>query len=49
MMEVNDRLILSSNFKIQNFNKATCGLYCILILFLLTNKIKLKNIIISFV
>ena len=49
MMEVDDRLILSSNFQIQNFNEDTCGLYCILILFLLNDKIKFEDIIISFV
>ena len=40
MMEVDDRLILSSNFQIQDFNEDTCGLYCILILFLLNDKLK---------
>ena len=49
MMEVDDRLILSSNFQIQDFNEDTCGLYCILILFLLNYKIKFEDIIISFV
>ena len=49
MMEVDDRLILSSNFQIQNFNEDTCGLYCILILFLLNDKIKFEDTIISFV
>ena len=34
IMEVDDRSILSSNFKIQDFNEDTCGLYCILIRFL---------------
>ena len=34
MMEVDDRLILSSNFQIQDFNEDTCGLYCILIFFI---------------
>ena len=49
MMEVDDRLILYSNFQIQDFNEDTCGLYCILILFLLNDKIKFEDIIISFV
>ena len=49
MMEVDDRLILSSNFQIHNFNEDTCGLYCILLLFLLNDKIKFEDIIISFV
>ena len=49
MMEVDDRLILSSNFQIQHFNEDTCGLYCILILFLLNDKLKFEDIIISFV
>ena len=56
MMKVDDRLILSSNFQIQDFNEDTCGLYCILILFLLhertsgpDNKLKFEDIIISFV
>ena len=49
MMKVDDRKILSSNFQIQNFNTDTCGLYCILILFLLNNKIKFEDIIINFV
>ena len=33
MMELDDRLILASNFQIQDFNEDTCGFYCILILF----------------
>ena len=49
MMEVDDRLILSSNFQIQDFSEDTCELYCILILFLLNDKIKFEDIIISFV
>ena len=49
MMEVDDRSILSSNFQIQDFNEDTCGLYCILILFLLNDKITFDNIIICFV
>ena len=49
MVEVDDRLTLSSNFQIQNFNEDTCGLYCILILFLLNDKLKFEDIIISFV
>ena len=49
MMEVDDRLILSSNFQIQNFNEDTCKLYCILILFLLNDKIKFEDIIIGFI
>ena len=49
MLEVDDSLILSSNFQIQDFNEDTCGLYCILILFLLNDKIKFQDIIISFV
>ena len=48
MMKVDDRIILSSNFQIQDFNTDTCGLYCILILFLLNNKIKFEDIIIGF-
>ena len=48
-MEVDDRLILSSNFQIQEFNEDTCGLYCILILILLQDKIKFEDIIISLV
>ena len=47
MMKVDDRKILSSNFQIQDFNTDTCGLYCILILFLLNNKIKFEEIIIG--
>ena len=35
MMEIDDRLILSSNFQIQDFNEDTCGLHCILIRFFL--------------
>ena len=49
MMKIDDRKILSSNFQIQDFNTDTCGLYCILILFLLNNKIKFEDIIIGFV
>ena len=49
MMKVDDRKILSSNFQIQDFNTDTCGLYCILIFFLLNNKIKFDDIIIGFV
>ena len=49
IMKVDDRKILSSNFQIQDFNTDTCGLYCILILFLLSNKIKFEDIIIGFV
>ena len=49
MMKVDDRKILYSNFQIQDFNTDTCGLYCILILFLLNNKIKFEDIIIGFV
>ena len=49
MMKVDDRKILSSNFQIQDFNTDTCGLYCILILFILNNKIKFEDIIIGFV
>ena len=49
MMEIDDRLILSSNFQIQDFNEDTCGLYCILLLFLLNDKIKFEDMIISFV
>ena len=48
MMKVDDRKILSSNFQIQDFNTDTCGLYCILINFLLNNKIKFEDIIIGF-
>ena len=48
-MKVDDRNILSSNFHIQDFNKDICGLYCILILFLLNNKTKFEDIIIGFV
>ena len=48
-MEIDNRLIKSSNFQIQDFNKNTCGLYCILILFLFNDKIKFEDIIISFV
>ena len=40
MMEVDERLILFSNFQIQDFNEDICGLYCILILFLLNEKLK---------
>ena len=47
MMKVDDRKILSSNFQIQDFNTDTCK-FCILILFLLNNKIKFEDIIISF-
>ena len=49
MMQVDDRLILSSNFQIQDFYENTCGLYCILIHFLLNDKIRFEDIIISFV
>ena len=50
MMKVDDRKILSSKcFQIQDFNTDTCGLYCILILFLLNNKIKFEDIIIGLV
>ena len=49
MMEVDNRLILYSNFQIQDFNEDTCGLYCILILFLLNEILKFEDIIISFV
>ena len=49
MMKVDVRKILSSNFQIQDFNTCTCGLYCILILFLLNNKIIFEDIIIGFV
>ena len=49
MMNVDDQKILSSNFQIQDFNRDTCGLYCILILFLLNNKIKFEYINIGFV
>ena len=48
-MKVDDRSILSSNFQIQDFNEDTCGLYFILILFLLNDKITFEDIIISFV
>ena len=48
MIKVNDRKILSSNFQIQDFNTDTFRLYCILILFLLNNKIKFEDIIIGF-
>ena len=48
MMKVDDRNILSSNFKIQDFKTETCELYCILILCLLNNKIKFEDIIIGF-
>ena len=48
MMKVYDQKILSSNFHIHDFNTDTCGLYCILILFLLNNNIKFENIIIGF-
>ena len=47
-MKVDDRKILSSNFQILDFNTDTCGLYCILILVLLNNKIKFEDIIIGF-
>ena len=43
-----DRIILSSNFQIQNFNTDTCALYCILFLFILINKIKFEDISIWF-
>ena len=49
MIKVDDRKILSSHFQIQDFNTDTSGLYCILILFLLNNKIKFEDIIIGFV
>ena len=49
MIEVDYRLILSSNFQIQELNEDTCGLYCILILILLNDKLKFEDIIISFV
>ena len=49
MIKVDNRKILSSNFQIQDVNRDTCGLYCILILFLLNNKIKFEDIIIGFV
>ena len=48
MMKVDNRKLLSSNFQIQDFNTDTCKLYCIIILFLLNNKIKYKDIIIDF-
>ena len=48
MMKVDDQKILSSNFQIQDFNTDICVLYCILILFLLNNKIKFEDIIIGF-
>ena len=48
MMKVDDRKILFSNFQIQDFNTETCGLYCILIFFLLNNKINFEDIIIGF-
>ena len=47
-MKVDDRKILLSNFQIQDFNTDTCGLYCILIFFLLNNKINFEDIIIGF-
>ena len=47
MIKVDDRKTLSS--KIQDFNTDTCGLYCILILVLLNNKIKFEDVIIGFV
>ena len=47
MMIVDDRQIVSSNFQIQNFITDTCGLYCILILFLLNNNIQFEDIIIG--
>ena len=40
MMNVNDWKILSSNFKIQDFNTDTCELYSILNIVLLNNKIQ---------
>ena len=48
MMKIDDRKILCSNFQIQDFNTDTCGLYYILILFLLNNKIQFEDIIIVF-
>ena len=49
MMKVDDRKILITNFQIQDFKSNTCGLYDILILFVLNNKIKFEDIIIGFV
>ena len=48
MMKVDDRKILSGNFQIQEFNTDPCKLYCVLIFFLLNNKIKFEYIIIGF-
>ena len=48
MMKVDDLKILTSNFQIQDFNTDICELYCILILFLLNNKIKFEDIIIGY-
>ena len=45
-MKVDVRSILSCNFQIQDFNEDTCGLYCILFLFLLNDKIRFEDIII---
>ena len=47
--EIDDRETLTSNFQIQDFNKDTCGLYCILILYLLNNGYKFEDIILSLV
>ena len=41
--------ILSSDFQIQKFNNSDCGLYCIVILYLLNNGVKFEDIILEFV
>ena len=39
--------ILTSDIRIQDFNEKNCGLYCILILYLLSNGHKFENIILN--
>ncbi len=48
LYKIDDRPILTSDIQIQDFNESTCGLLCILILYLLNCGQKFEEIILSF-
>lgn len=49
LLNIDSRDILPSDFQTQEFEDTSCGLYCILILYLLNKGHKFENIILSLV
>jgi hypothetical protein len=48
LFKLSNQLILTSDFQIQDWSETSCGLYCIIILYLINQGLKFEDIILEF-